>query len=158
MGEFTPAKRPRKIPVVLTRAEVGRLFQCLSGENLLMAKLLYGTGMRLMECLRLRVKDVDFNMREIIVRDGKGMKDRVTMLPDSLSEPLQTHLGKVKLLHEAELAEGFGEVWLPVALDRKYPNAGREWGWRYVFPASNRSIDPRSGKERRHHLDEPLFL
>ena len=157
LDNVTRAKKPQRLPTVLTALEVKSLLGRLDGTRWLMASLLYGTGMRLMECLRLRVKDVEFARREIIVRDGKGMKDRVTMLPESVSEPLQTHLGKVKLLHEADLAEGFGDVWLPFALDRKYPNAGREWGWQYVFPASKRSIDPRSGKERRHHLDEKVL-
>jgi integron integrase len=122
-----------------------------------MASLLYGSGLRLMECVRLRVKDVDFAMRQITVRDGKGAKDRVTMLPDSPIEPLKRYLEKVKAVHEKDLREGFGEVYLPFALERKYTNAGREWGWQYVFPASQRSIDPLSGKERRHHLDEKVL-
>jgi integron integrase len=103
------------------------------------------------------VKDVDFAMREIRIRDGKGMKDRVTMLPDSVCGPLQSHLDKVKQIHEADLVMGFGEVWLPFALECKYPNANREWGWQYVFPSTQRSIDPQSGKERRHHLDEKVL-
>ena len=157
MENVTRAKKPQHLPTVLTALEVKSLLARLDGTRWLMASLLYGTGMRLMECLRLRVKDVDFARCEIIIRDGKGMKDRVTMLPVSVIDPLQTHLGKVKVLHEADLAQGYGEVWLPFALDRKYPNAGREWGWQYVFPASKRSIDPRSGKERRHHLDEKVL-
>ena len=148
------AKRPARLPVVLTVAEVRAVLARLNGRHWLMASLLYGSGLRLMECVRLRVKDLDFAYRQITVRDGKGQKDRVTMLPQSLSEPLQQHLEKVKALHEQDLAAGFGEVYLPFALERKYINAGREWGWQYVFPASNRSIDPRSGRERRHHLDE----
>jgi integrase len=119
-----------------------------------MASLLYGAGLRLMECVRLRVKDVEFSRHEIIVREDKGGKDRVTMLPASLVAPLQTYLEKVKSLHNRDLAEGFGDVYLPFALAQKYPNAGREWGWQYVFPASKRSIDPYSDKERRHHIDE----
>jgi integron integrase len=119
-----------------------------------MAKLLYGSGLRLMECLRLRVKDLDFARCEIIVRDGKGMKDRVTMLPASLATPLQTHLLRVKQLQEADLEKGYGAVYLPFALERKYPNANREWLWQYVFPSDRLSNDPRSDTIRRHHLDE----
>ncbi|PIX96763.1 MAG: integron integrase, partial [Hydrogenophilales bacterium CG_4_10_14_3_um_filter_63_21] len=157
LDNVTRAKQPQRLPTVLTALEVKSLLARLDGTRWLMASLLYGTGMRLMECLRLRVKDVDFSLREIIIRDGKGMKDRVTMLPESVIEPLQLHLAKAKLVHEADLAAGYGDVWLPFALDRKYPNAGREWGWQYVFPASKRSIDPSSGKERRHHLDEKVL-
>ena len=122
-----------------------------------MASLLYGSGLRLMECLRLRVKDLDFAYQQLTVRDGKGAQDRVTMLPKSLEEPLQRHLAKVQLLHAEDLAEGFGEVYLPYVLDRKYPNAGRSWTWQYVFPAAKRSVDPRSGKERRHHVSDTVL-
>nr|WP_275575301.1 integron integrase [Methylocucumis oryzae] len=115
---------------------------------------MYGTGMRILECLRLRVKDVDFKRREILIRDAKGHKDRVTMLPTTLVAVLQTHLQQVKLLHDSDSAQGFGEVYLPFALERKYPNAAREWGWQYVFPAAHLSVDPRSGKTRRHHVQE----
>jgi integron integrase len=118
-----------------------------------MAQLLYGSGLRLMECVRLRVKDIDFAQRQIIVRDGKGQKDRVTMLPASLVQPLQAHLVRVKALHRDDLAEGCGAVYLPFALERKYPNANREWAWQYVFPARERSADPRTGQIRRHHTD-----
>ena len=148
------AKRPARLPVVLTATEVRAVLAHLEGRYRLMANLLYGAGLRLMECARLRVKDFDFEYRQITVRDGKGQKDRLTMLPDVLIEPLQTHLADVKILHEQDLREGFGNVYLPFALERKYPNAGREWGWQYVFPASQRSVDPRSRIERRHHLDE----
>ena len=148
------AKRPARLPVVLTATEVRAVLAHLEGRYRLMANLLYGAGLRLMECVRLRVKDFDFEYRQITVRDGKGQKDRLTMLPDVLIEPLQTHLADVKILHEQDLREGFGNVYLPFALERKYPNAGREWGWQYVFPASQRSVDPRSRIERRHHLDE----
>jgi len=141
------------LPVVLTQAEVRSLLAHLDGRHELMAKLLYGAGLRLMECVRLRVKDADFERGEILVRDGKGGKDRVTMLPQSATEPLKNHL-EVRAVHENDLAEGFGEVYLPFALERKYQNAAREWGWQYVFPASKRSVDPRSGKEQRHHIDE----
>jgi integron integrase len=148
------AKQPERLPLVLSREEAQRLLAQFSGEVGLITGLLYGSGMRLMEAVRLRVKDVDFQRREILVRDGKGMKDRVTLLPDSLRDGLQAHLAWVKAQHERDLAEGFGEVYLPFALARKYPAAQREWGWQYVFPASRRSVDPRSGAERRHHFDE----
>lgn len=126
----------------------------LSGTHWLMASLIYGSGLRLMEALRLRVKDVDFARREIIVRDGKGAKDRVTMLPARLLEPLRLHLEKVKALHAEDLDAGYGEVYLPHALARKYPMAARKWGWQYVFPSTRLSVDPRSGLVRRHHADE----
>jgi integron integrase len=146
------AKAPRRLPVVLTRDEVQALLGRLHGTHWLVASLLYGTGMRLMECLRLRVKDVDFARGEILIRDGKGFKDRVTMLPASLTVPLRDHLAYVRALHERDLSTGGGETGLPYALDRKYPGAGKEWGWQYVFPASDLSTDPRSGAVRRHHL------
>jgi integron integrase len=148
------AKRPRRLPTVLTKEETLRLIGCLSGTHQLMAKLLYGGGLRLMDCLRLRVKDLDFERRAIIVRDGKGGQDRVTVLPDSLIPALQEHLQRVKALHERDLARGYGSVYLPDALARKYPNADREWGWQYVFPSSQLSRDPRSGVMRRHHTHE----
>ena len=147
IGELERAKRPRRLPTVLTREEVTALLTQLKGTQHLMASLLYGSGLRLMECLRLRVKDLDFAYQQLTVRDGKGAQDRVTMLPQSLAEPLQRHLAKVQLLHAEDLAEGWGEVYLPYALDRKYPNAGRSWTWQYVFPAAKRSVDPRAGKE-----------
>jgi integron integrase len=146
------AKRPRRVPTVFTREEVTAVLAQLTGVNHLMASLLYGAGLRLMECLRLRVKDVDFAYHQITVRDGKGGQDRVTMLPRALAAPLQRHLARVKLLHEADLLAGYGEVYLPYAFDRKDPSAGKSWLWQYVFPASRRSIDPRSGVERRHHV------
>lgn len=148
------AKVPKRLPVVLTVSEVQAVLSRLSGTHGLVASLLYGTGMRLMEALRLRVKDVEFLRREIVVREGKGFKDRVTMLPEAVIAPLKAHLVNVKALHEEDLAQGFGEVYLPFALDKKYPNAGREWGWQYIFPSKNLSVDPRSGKTRRHHVDE----
>jgi integron integrase len=154
MDDLTRAKRPARLPVVLTQGETRALLARLDGRSWIMASLLYGAGLRLMECVRPRVKDVDFEMRQVTVRDGKGQKDRVTMLPQSVAEPLRVHLTKVKALHEEDLEAGFGEVYLPFALERKYRGAPREWGWQYVFPASQRSVDPRSGKERRHHLDE----
>jgi integron integrase len=154
LGEIPRAKHPERLPVVFSRTEVRAVLAHVHGQYWLMASLLYGTGLRLMECVRLRVKDVDFEYRQILVRDGKGQKDRVTMLPQSLAEPLKRQLEQVKVLHEEDLAEGFGEVYLPFALERKYPGASHAWGWQYVFPARRRSIDPRSSKERRHHIDE----
>ena len=148
------AKKPKRLPTVLTRDEVHCVFAHLSGVSLLMARLLYGSGLRLMECLRLRVKDLDFDYRTITVRDGKGEQDRVTILPESLIVPLQDHLRIVKRTHEEDLAKGYGAVYLPYALERKYPNANREWIWQYVFPAGRLSVDPRSGVVRRHHLHE----
>jgi integron integrase len=151
------AKRPERVPVVLTRSEVVSLLAHLNGVHHLMASLLYGAGLRLMECLRLRVKDIDFVYRQIIVRDGKGQKDRVTVLPQALIEPLRKHLARVKLAHEADLAAGNGEVYLPYALERKYPGASKEWRWQYVFPAAKPSVDPRSGSRRKHHFSERVL-
>jgi integron integrase len=151
------AKRPPKLPVVLSVNETKRVLERLDGVTGLMARLLYGSGLRLMECLRLRVKDVDFEYRQITVREGKGAKDRMTMLPASLIAPLQAHLERVKALHQTDLAEGHGDVYLPFALERKYPNANREWGWQYVFPSVKRSADPRSGLVRRHHAAESVL-
>jgi integron integrase len=154
LNNVEQAKKPRRLPVVLTEDEVRDVLANLAGVHWLVAALLYGAGLRLIEALRLRVQDVDFKRREVLVRNGKGFKDRVTMLPEKLAGRLQSHLATVRLLHEKDLAEGFGEVHLPYALDRKYPNAGASWGWQYVFPSGNRSLDPRTGKTRRHHLDE----
>jgi integron integrase len=154
LDEVIAAKAARRLPVVLTQVEARRLLESMSGTMGLVAGLLYGTGMRLLEGLRLRVKDVEFSRREVVVREGKGNKDRVTVLPENLLLPLQAHLEKVKALHERDLDAGFGEVYLPDALARKYPNAARTWGWQYVFPSSVRSTDPRTGEERRHHLYE----
>lgn len=151
---YERAKRPARLPMVLSPGEVKGVLAHLDGTMWLMASLLYGAGLRLMECVRLRVKDVDLEYRQLIVRDGKGQKDRVTMLPESVIEPLRQHLERVKVLHQKDLREGFGEVYLPNALERKYPNASREWSWQYVFPASSRSNDPHSDKVRRHHIDE----
>jgi integron integrase len=148
------AKRPRRLPAVLTPEEVGAVLRCVDGTSGLVLRLLYGTGMRMLEALRLRVKDVEFQRREILVRDGKGARDRVTMLPDRLALPLRAHLARVKTLHDDDLREGCGEVYLPHALARKYPNAPREWAWQYVFPSAKRSQDPRSGAVRRHHADD----
>ena len=151
------AKRPERLPVVLTRAEVQAVLTQLSGPYRLMAELLYGAGLRLMDCVRLRVKDIDFGYHQIVVRDGKGEKDRVTILPKSLEEPLKRHLAQVKLKHQQDLAEGFGTVYLPYALERKYSHANRDWGWQYVFPAPKRSRDPCTGREQRHHIVETLL-
>jgi len=151
------AKRSQRVPVVLTENEVRGLLARLDGTKWLVASLLYGTGMRLLEGLRLRVKDVDFERKEITVRDGKGAKDRRTMLSDQLLEPLGTHLAKVRALHEQDLVGGFGDVHLPFALARKYPKAGRSWPWQYVFPSGRRSADPLDGVIRRHHLDEKII-
>lgn len=145
------AKRPQRLPVVFTTAEVRAVMAYLRGTNALVARLLYGSGLRLLEALRLRVKDLDFDRRQIVVRDGKGQKDRVTMLPEALTDPLQEHLEHVRALHEADRRDGFGAVHLPHALARKYPRAPAEWIWQYVFPAQQRSVDPRSGATRRHH-------
>jgi integron integrase len=152
--EAIRAKRPKRLPTVMTREEVQRVLAALSGTHQLISKVLYGSGLRLVECLRLRVKDVDFAQHQIIVRGGKGMLDRITILPDSLIKPLQEHLPRVPMLHQQDLADGYGAVYLPLALERKYPNANREWGWQYVFPAKRRSEDPRTGVTRRHHIHE----
>ena len=156
MDGVVRAKRPARVPVVLSENEVRALLAQLDGKRWLVAALLYATGMRLLEGLRLRVKDVDFERREITVRDGKGGRDRRTMLPERLIEPLRSHLARVKVLHERDLAEGFGDVYLPFALSRKYPRAGRSWAWQYVFPSGSRSNDPLDGTVRRHHLDEKV--
>jgi integron integrase len=148
------AKKPKRMPVVLTEKEVQQLLARLPDAWSLVGRLLYGTGMRLLEVLRLRVQDVDFERCEVMIRDGKGGKDRVSMLPKSLVLPLKDHLVVVKRLHEQDLANGYGEVWLSESVSRKYSNAGREWRWQYVFPSGKLSVDPRSGVTRRHHLDE----
>lgn len=153
MENITRAKKPERLPLVLSREEVQAVLNELNGVRWLTAALLYGAGLRLMECLRLRVKDLDFCRGEITVRQGKGGKDRRTMLPAMVVESLQDQLREARRVHERDLAAGFGEVWLPDALARKFPTAGREWAWQYVFPASRRSQDPRTGEVRRHHLD-----
>ncbi len=157
MEGVTRAKRPQRLPVVLSRAEVERLLTMIDGEVWLMAALLYGTGVRLMECMRLRVKDIDFERRQITVREGKGAKDRQVPLPDTVRDRLKSAVERVRILHEQDLAGGNGTVWLPHALSRKYPNAEREFAWQYVFPARSLSIDPRSGARRRHHVDEAVL-
>ncbi|MBI1878596.1 MAG: integron integrase [Chloroflexi bacterium] len=148
------AKKPQRLPTVLSRSEVTRLITLLAEPYQLMAQLMYGCGLRLMECVRLRVKDVDFEQHQIIVRSGKGNKDRDTILPDSLYAPLQRQLRYAKALHDNDLERGYGQVYLPFALERKYPNANREWGWQYIFPSAKLSRDPQTGLIRRHHVDE----
>ena len=152
LDEVVQAKVKKRLPVVLTPREVRALLNELNGTMWLIVSLLYGTGMRLLEGLRLRVKDVEFERREIVVREAKGGKDRVTMLPEDLIAPLQDQLARAKKLHDQDLAAGYGEVWLPDALAVKYPKAGKAWGWQYVFPSTTRSTDPRSGAVRRHHI------
>lgn len=154
LGEVVRAKKPARLPVVLSISEVQQILRQLDGDVGLIARLLYGGGLRLMEGVRLRVKDVDFSRKEIIIRDGKGQKDRVTVMPTSLVLPLRQHIARVRAIHQFELAEGRGDVYLPDALARKYPGAPFEWAWQYVFPAAGLSVDPRSGSVRRHHLDE----
>lgn len=157
MDTMVRAKKPQRLPVVLNRSEIALVMERMEGTYSLMARLLYGTGMRLMECCRLRVKDIDFGRREILIREGKGAKDRVTMLPETLILPLQEHLAKRRRLYEDDFAKGMAEVFLPDALARKYPSAASEWAWQYVFPSGSYSVDPRSGHERRHHIDEKLL-
>ncbi len=152
LDEVVQAKRTRRLPVVLSPQEVRSLLDQMEGTMGLVAELLYGTGMRVLEALRLRVKDVDFDLRTLTVREGKGGKDRVTVLPERLVEPLKAHLAQVRALHARDLDEGFGEAALPDALALKYRGAGKQWGWQWVFPSAQRSADPRSGAIRRHHL------
>jgi integron integrase len=152
------AKRPARVPSVLTREEVRSLLAHMRGSKWLMASLLYGAGLRLRECLKLRVKDVDFGYRQIVVRNGKGAKDRVTMLPASVVAPLRAHLERVRKLHERDVARGYGDVELPDALVRKYPRAQYEWGWKFVFPSYKLAVDPRTGVIRRHHVYENFVI
>ena len=151
------SKRPKKLPVVFTKSEVIEVLNNLKGTHWLVGMLLYGSGLRLPESLELRVKDIDFGYNQIMVRDSKGEKDRTTMLPQKIVQPLKEHLNKVKLIHEKDLKNGFGSVYLPYAIERKYPNAKYEWGWQYVFPATRISTDPRSGIQRRHHLYDTVI-
>lgn len=151
---LTKAKRPERLPVVFTRDEVRGVISRLQGDKALMAGLLYGSGLRLMECLRLRIKDVDFGQNHILVRDGKGQKDRATLLPRTLVGALETQVGRAREIHRQDIREGFGHVYLPFALAKKYPAADREAAWQYLFPALARSVDPRGGLERRHHVGE----
>src|SRR5712692_1175370 len=157
MNGIVRAKRPVRVPVVLTQQEIRALLSQLEGTKWLMASLLYGAGLRLRECLKLRVKDVEFGYCQVIVRDGKGAKDRITMLPAALVEPLRNHLARVKRRHESDLAEGYGEVELPFAIERKYPRAAKDWGWQYVFPSMKLSADPRLGVIRRHHVFDSVL-
>jgi integron integrase len=146
------SKKPIRLPTVMTREETLNLIGAMRGTHQVMAKLMYGSGLRVMECIRLRVKDIDFAINQIIVRDGKGKKDRITVLPEGVKPALKEHLVYVKRLHQNDLDAGCGRVYLPNALARKYPNADRQWGWQYAFPAKTLSEDPRSGMKRRHHL------
>jgi integron integrase len=166
LGEVIRARKPTRLPVVMTREEVKSVLANLTGDKWLMASIMYGAGLRLMpacrargagrECLRRRVQDIDFSRNEILIRDGKGAKDRITMLPVSLKAPLQEHLKKVKAIHEKDLAEGWGRVQLPDAVDRKYPNAPKDWRWQWVFPQENRWVNPQTKEQGRHHMDESL--
>jgi len=153
--EINAVRAPKKlnIPVVLTREEVKHIIFTLTGVQQLIVKILYGSGVRITEAVRLRIHDIDYNMKQLTVRSGKGSKNRVTTFPESITPLLENHLKSVKLWHEQDLAKGFGEVYLPYALERKYKNAAKEWGWQYIFPSRNLSKDPRSGKTRRHHVD-----
>ncbi|MDZ3797804.1 MAG: integron integrase [Xanthomonadales bacterium] len=157
MENVVRAKRPQRLPVVLSRAQVGRLLERLAGREALMAGLLYGSGLRLMECVRLRLKDVDLERNELTVRNGKGGKDRMTVLPAALREDLVRQRAEVRRLHARDMACGLGRVHLPHALARKYPNAAAEPGWQYLFPATRISLDPRDGVRRRHHIDEKVL-
>ena len=157
LGEVIRARKPKRLPVVMSREEVKAVWANLSGDKCLMASLMYGAGLRLMECLRLRIQDIDFSRNEIIVHDGKGAKDRITMLPESLKRALQDHLKKVKMVHERDLAYGWGRVLLPNALERKYPNAPREWCWQWVFPQENRWKNEKTSEEGRHHVHESII-
>jgi len=154
LPSVTRAKRPENLPTVLTKPEVISVLENIEGVHWLMACMLYGSGLRLMECLRLRVQDIDFNYLSVFVRQGKGNKDRNTTLDKELLPYLKRHLATVKTVHERDLAAGYGEVYLPYALDRKYPNANKEWRWQYIFPARTRGVDSRSGVIRRHHYHE----
>jgi integron integrase len=157
LGDVIRARKPKRLPVVITREEVKSVLANLTGDKWLMASLMYGAGLRLMECLRLRVQDVDFFRNEILVRDGKGAKDRITMLPESLKASLQEHLKTVKAVHERDLADGWGRVLMPDALDRKYPNAPKDWRWQWVFPQENRWKNASTGEQGRHHVHETIL-
>jgi integron integrase len=156
LGEVIRARKPRRLPVVMTRVEVKTLLDHLDGDKWLMASLMYGTGLRLMECLCLRVHDIDLGSNQIMIRDGKGFKDRVTMLPAMLRKPLHEHLERTRRIHERDRAVGFGRVVLPHALQRKYPNAAGDWGWQFVFPQERRWVDARTGEQGRHHVDPSI--
>ena len=153
----TRSRKEARIPVVLTREEVKQVLPLLDGVPELVVKLLYGSGLRITEAVRLRVQDLDFGFKQVTVRNGKGMKDRATPFPEILAGPLHNHLEKMKMIHEKDLMQGYGTVYLPYALDRKYPNAEREWNWQFVFPGRGLSKDPRSGTIRRHHVDQSVI-
>jgi len=157
IGDIVWAKKPKKLPVVFTKNEARDILKQLKGMNWIMGMLLYGAGLRLTECLQLRVKDPDFEYKQITIHNAKGGKDRVTPLPERIIEPLKDQLKYVKELHEKDLADGYTSVYLPNALERKYPNAGKELGWKFVFPATKISTDPRSGIRRRHHIHESVL-
>lgn len=157
LGEVIRAKKPQRVPVVMSRPEVKAVLDQLIGDKRLMATLMYGAGLRLMECLRLRVQDIDFARNEITVRDGKGAKDRITMLPESQKRLLQEHLRSVKAIHEKDLAAGWGRVLMPYALDRKYPNAAADWRWQWAFPQEHRWKNMKSCQEGRHHVHETIL-
>ncbi|MFQ5714171.1 MAG: integron integrase [Candidatus Scalinduaceae bacterium] len=152
--QATRAKKQKRIPIVLTPEEIKQLFQYLEGTNLLMCQIMYASGLRNIELIRLRVHDLDFSNQQIIVRDGKGNHDRTTLFPEPLHEPMTQHLKKIKAIHEHDIKNGYGEVYLPYALEKKFPNANKSWIWQYVFPSKTISKDPRSKKMRRHHLHE----
>ena len=157
LGEVVRARKSKRVPVVMTQEEVKTVLSELNGDKWLMTSLMYGTGLRLMECLQLRVQDIDFSGNEITVHDGKGNKDRVTMLPESLKEPLRTQLRRARAIHQKDLAEGWGHVELPDALDRKYPSAPTEWRWQWVFPQQKRWKNTRTGEQGRHHVHETVL-
>lgn len=157
LGEVIRARKPTRLPTVMTQAEVKAVLDSLVADRWLVASLLYGAGLRLMECLRLRVQDIEFSRCEIHIHDGKGAKDRITMLPDKIKAPLQEHLKKVRMIHEKDLAEGWGGVELPTALARKYPSAPAEWRWQWVFPQENRWINHKTKEQGRHHMDASII-
>lgn len=148
------SKKPVRVPTVMTHKEINKMIAAMSGVHQLMAKMMYGCGLQVLECLRLRVKDIDFALNQIVVRDGKGKKDRITVLPDGIKVDIEVHLQYVMRIHQEDLRRGFGRVYLPHALDKKYPAANKQWGWQYVFPSKTLSVDPRSGIKRRHHMHE----
>jgi integron integrase len=156
LGEVIRARKPKRLPVVMTREEVKLVLSHLKGDRWLMANIMYGAGLRVRECLRLRIQDVDLAASQILVRDGKGFKDRITMLPNVIKRPLLEHLEVVKKIHERDSAEGYGRVQMPYALARKYPNAATAWNWQWVFPQENRWVNKRAGQQGRHHIDESI--
>jgi len=157
LGDVIRARRPKRLPVVLTRDEVKAVLGNLTGDKWLMASLMYGAGLRLMECVNLRVHDIDCVANQITIRDGKGFKDRLTMLPEAVKAPLREHLARVRRIHQRDLADGYGRVGLPYALARKYPNAASDWGWQWVFPQESRWVNPQTADQGRHHVDESIL-